>query len=479
MEGRINSINKGCISLFIVLILLGCEPDPRNQPDTTLLQPGWNKSGALSRGSFFALATDPADPNIVYAASSLLGVYKTTDGGATWAAAISGLPGRPVGSLQMDRFNPSILYAAVPGGGVYVTKDGAQGWAPLNQGLTQTSVHAVAFNPFAPPTGVQVAAGNGLNMVKWNAVPNATEYKLYVCVAGCVGTSTSSGSGNWQERILIADQITKRQYSDEGLINGNTYYYVVKSIVGGAASPDSAMVSAVPKAPPTGLTVEYPQAVTVTVGNNQAVIGWNSAKDAVSYEIYKGGISIGQTASLTFTDISAQNGIRAVYYVKAKISNGSLSDQPSAEVSAVPGPTSALYVGTAEDGVFVSGPDGEYRSAVNTGLTTSDGLDIDELVIDPVAGGPPTLYAGTRDGVYRTKDGGQTWTAYNTNLSQNGVLSLAYDPAGGILYAGTPAGIFKTAAKELFPLNLLDANWQALGLGSFSVTAIAVDPLAP
>src|SRR5262249_41922581 len=39
---------------------------------------------------------------------------------------------------------------------------------------------------------------------------------------------------------------------------------------------------------------------------------------------------------------------------------------------------------------------------------------VSALVVDPVS--PTTLYAATEEGVYRSADGGETWTAFNAGL---------------------------------------------------------------
>ena len=59
------------------------------------------------------------------------------------------------------------------------------------------------------------------------------------------------------------------------------------------------------------------------------------------------------------------------------------------------------------------------------------------LAIDPSA--PATLYAGTYGGgVFKSSDGGGSWTAINTGLTDPLFSALAIDPsAPGTLYAGT------------------------------------------
>jgi hypothetical protein len=55
---------------------------------------------------------------------------------------------------------------------------------------------------------------------------------------------------------------------------------------------------------------------------------------------------------------------------------------------------------------------------------------------------PTTLYAGTEfDGVFKSTDGGATWSAVNTGLTNTDVRALAIHPTTpATLYAGTYGG---------------------------------------
>lgn len=98
-----------------------------------------------------------------------------------------------------------------------------------------------------------------------------------------------------------------------------------------------------------------------------------------------------------------------------------------------------LYAGLRNDGVFKSTDGGQTWTPSNTGLTT---LFISTLVIDPT--NPMILYAGIDSGgVFKSTDGGQTWTPSNTGLTNLIVKALVVDPLDPqILYAGTLGGVF-------------------------------------
>src|SRR5262249_17805349 len=101
----------------------------------------WIDAGAPSKFLVF----DPQDPLITYALDSLYGgftcdgILKSTDGGASWNAANTGLLTQgpscsPVFSLVIDPENSLTLYAGT-WKGVYKSIDGGATWNPASSGL--------------------------------------------------------------------------------------------------------------------------------------------------------------------------------------------------------------------------------------------------------------------------------------------------------------------------------------------------------
>lgn len=86
----------------------------------------WKNS--LLNGGGPALIIDPQNPSTLYAAG-WNGVLKTTDGGANWNGVNSGLPENCCGSLVIDPQNPNTIYAADGRFGIFVSKNGGRSWA--------------------------------------------------------------------------------------------------------------------------------------------------------------------------------------------------------------------------------------------------------------------------------------------------------------------------------------------------------------
>jgi hypothetical protein len=68
------------------------------------------------------LAIDPNTPSTVYAGTVDLGVYRSTDGGATWVPFNAGLRNNEVYSIAVDAIGT--VYAATYGSGVFVYRSG-------------------------------------------------------------------------------------------------------------------------------------------------------------------------------------------------------------------------------------------------------------------------------------------------------------------------------------------------------------------
>lgn len=78
-----------------------------------------------------AMAVDPLSPQTVYLSSRDLGVFKSADGGAHWTRTNNGIGAQGVNLLTIDSSSPQTLYAAGENV-VYKSTDGAQSWAVID-----------------------------------------------------------------------------------------------------------------------------------------------------------------------------------------------------------------------------------------------------------------------------------------------------------------------------------------------------------
>jgi hypothetical protein len=126
-------------------------------------------------------------------------------------------------NLGADSFQGYIAAARVESG-VLTPQDIAANYAlgPL------ASARAVT------PTGLVAVSGDGQVALSWNASANAAGYNV---------KRSSSLNGVYQQ---IATNLTALVYTNTGLTDGLTYYYVVSAVNGAGESANSAAVSGQP-----------------------------------------------------------------------------------------------------------------------------------------------------------------------------------------------------------------------------------------
>lgn len=115
----------------------------------------WIASGAgVTPSSVTDFAVDPGNSNVVYANSSS-GVFKSTDGGAHWSLTGTARPSTaPVSTndVVVHPSNSSIIYAASTDNGIYKSSDGGATYEQKNTGLFVLSVNVLAIDPTTPNT---------------------------------------------------------------------------------------------------------------------------------------------------------------------------------------------------------------------------------------------------------------------------------------------------------------------------------------
>ncbi|MBN1661036.1 MAG: hypothetical protein JXA93_21755 [Anaerolineae bacterium] len=94
-----------------------------------------------------AVAVEPANGQVVYAATWGGGVYKSSDGGISWVASNNGLGDLWLYALAIDPANGSVIYAGGASGGVFKSVNGGANWTAANNGLGNTEIRALGIDP--------------------------------------------------------------------------------------------------------------------------------------------------------------------------------------------------------------------------------------------------------------------------------------------------------------------------------------------
>jgi hypothetical protein len=171
------------------------------------------------------------------------------------------------------------------------------------------------------PTGLTATAGDSKVVMRWSAATGATVYHLKRSMTNG-GPYTQIAAPTWAG------------YTDVGVDNGLTYFYVVSAVNAAGESGNSAPVSARPAAAPG------PTGLSATAGDGQVGLRWSPFSGATSYHLKRATVSGGPYIQIAapwwngYTDVGADNGVTYFYVVSAVTAAGESND--SAQVSASP-----------------------------------------------------------------------------------------------------------------------------------------------
>jgi photosystem II stability/assembly factor-like uncharacterized protein len=164
----------------------------------------WNQSnGALTpwatpAGNFIdvrSIVVDPSSPQTLYIGTLGRGVYRSTDGAITWTNILA--PSEAIGCLLLIGGSPSALYACVHGGGIQRTSNGGATWTDVSAGLPSEDATGLALDV---ATGdMYSTAGPGV-YVKHGAQPWAGVD--VACTPGH-GAGTPAIVVNGKQRLLV------------------------------------------------------------------------------------------------------------------------------------------------------------------------------------------------------------------------------------------------------------------------------------
>jgi len=353
---------------------------------------------------WLVVAPGEGGPSTVYAGGNARGIFKSLDGGSTWALATSGLFATWIDSLAIDPQNPHMIYIGVDVAGLYRSTDGAVSWyaEPIPP---RVFLFALANDPQNPgtvyasgPDGLYKSIDGGASWVQLPVAPAGTD------LAGPIFP-------------LAVD--TRNP--------GTVYSGGFKSTDGGASWAKLALS-------PTALAIDPQDSGTLYAGTIAGEL-------ATSVLSISGGVRKSVDGGRSWSGVNAVCQSYGVSSLTVDPTNSSVVYAQTGKVDCSMSYDCNSGYGDLNSDEAKKGL-GLFRSA-DGGATWAkldlpgDPFQFQLLGVDPQG----TLYAWATAGLVRSMDGGATWNALPTAGLSSGVSALAFDPQNpNHLFAGTGGG---------------------------------------
>jgi photosystem II stability/assembly factor-like uncharacterized protein len=398
----------------------------------------WN--GTLLGTYIHDLAIDPS--GTAYAATET-GLFQTLDGGATWRA-FSSLHETPIDVLALDPANPATLYAGTAGLGVYRSSDGAASWSPKNTGLTAGYARAVASDASNPSLIYAATAAGVFKSVnggsEWISSDAQLRDAMTVAIDPVTPSTVYEGGDSGAKKTTDGGKTWTQIQPDPKIFvrpNGDARKFTID-----------------PSNPSTLYAVLVDNGISKSINGGESWTSINTGLTFGYYGFYAYGVAVdpmtpstlyaGSQGAVKSTDSGAtwkpvNEGLL--------LPNGFLVTPQALAID--PGTPSIIYAATYS-GLFRTVDGAQQWSIMENGFPAQSVTDV---AIDP--SDPSTVYAATyQSGIVRSTDRGLSWTPFNTGLSTGGVNSISVDSTGKFLVAGTTGGVFTYEVVSKLPLEL-------------------------
>ncbi|HEV2837365.1 MAG TPA: Ig-like domain-containing protein [Pyrinomonadaceae bacterium] len=173
-----------------------------------------------------ALVIDPVSPDTMYAAGVAGGIWKTTNGGSSWAPLNDFLANIAVTTLAMDPTNPNTLYAGtgegffnadgVRGAGVFKTTDAGAHWTRLASTASNVNFFFINDLVVSPANSQHVYAATRTGV--WRSLDGGTSWTQVIV------SNVANGANGAMDLVMRTDQATDYIFAAVGTFNRSHIY---------------------------------------------------------------------------------------------------------------------------------------------------------------------------------------------------------------------------------------------------------------
>lgn len=415
-------------------------------------------------GPVYDVAFQRNNPQVMYA-SVWGGVYKSRDGGASWAWSGEGLEQlSQTFNVAVDAVRPEKVYVA-QGGGVYRSLNGGQTWRYTGR--------AVAYGVAAHPRfGGRVFA--------------ATEFGLYRSAdSGDTWTRLTQGlPASYRATLILFDPSSERRLY-ASVQNSNTQEWGIFQSADGGVSWRPIHGGPLRGRRTLSLAIDARSPQTLYAGTESAGV-YKSTNGGATWR------STGLTTAGFIWTLKAHPRLSGVVYAGtgtglfrsqdggatwARVSQGLPAGEGVFAVAFSPSSAQTVYAGVAtlfeQCGVFKSVNGGRSWTFSSRGIS---GLSIDSLAVDP--DDPDTLWMVGNTVPFRSTDRGRTWTRVRPGPGAGDVRAtqVAVNPADGSnVFIMLPDGAMRRTRDG-------GQTWESAGnpnVAPFGNATIVIDPQTP
>lgn len=381
-------------------------------------------------GRVTAVAAHPASASIIYIGGDSGGIWRTTDGGATWTSLTDTLPVPAIQSIAIDPVNPQLIYATT------IQRAYATRWLSSTDGGVSWTVRSIVTTDGRTLSPALCA----INVFKACIPPSSGRILIDPLRAGSANTSTIYYVG--ASHLLRSD--------DSGLTFRPILSLPVDLDFAGSAAP-----TLNPEAPylrdatidPTRperllAVVAQPRCLDSTCDRMESAIA--------AYRSIDAGNRWTTQVLTTLGDYVLSHGLATRYADPGAVY------VPRARVAIAPSAPDTMAIAVRD---LLRGQPRVFRS-VNAGESWAETTPPATSLTWPLAlafspADPNTMYVGS-NGVYRTLNAGQTWAAMTPTHADNITITFKADRTlliggDGGLYQGT-TGTSLTVLHHALPI---------------------------